>query len=251
VQIRVANKAEASLNSFDVGIISFLNQFAHRSSSLDYFIMLIGSNALTKGCVITSLIWWAWFRPRVNKIRDREYLLCGILACVISVFLARALADTLPYRERPCLNAALHFQLPYHVDVSSSVIHWSSFPSDHAALFFALATSIFFVSRGAGILALSHAFVVVSLPRVYMGFHYPTDILAGAVIGVGSASLAKISAVRASVTRPAMYWLERFPGAFYAFLFLLTFLITVVFDPLRKVVVIVFRILDAALHRLH
>ncbi|HXA76198.1 MAG TPA: phosphatase PAP2 family protein [Candidatus Acidoferrales bacterium] len=251
MQIRVANEAEASLNSFDANIIFFLNQFARRSSSLDYLIMLIGSNTLTKGCVITSLIWWAWFRSGVNKIRDREYLLCGILACVISVFVARALADTLPYRERPCLSAALHFQLPYHVDVSSQVIHWSSFPSDHAALFFALATSIFFVSRGAGILALCHALVVVSLPRVYMGFHYPTDILAGAVIGVGSASLAKISAVRASVTRPAMYWLERFPGAFYAFLFILTFLITVVFDPVRKIFVFAFGIMESVLHRLH
>jgi hypothetical protein len=42
--------------------------------------------------------------------------------------------------------------------------------------------------RGAGILALSHTLLVVSLPRVYMGFHYPTDSLAGAVISVGLAS---------------------------------------------------------------
>ena len=46
-------RLETSLNSFDVSIISFLNQFSHRSPSLDYFIMVIGSNTLTKGGVIT------------------------------------------------------------------------------------------------------------------------------------------------------------------------------------------------------
>jgi undecaprenyl-diphosphatase len=241
---------ETSLNSFDVSIISFLNQFAHRSSSLDYFIMLIGSNTLTKGGVITSLIWWAWFRPGANKVRDREYLFYGILACFVSVLAARALADVLPFRERPFLNAALHFQRPYDVDFNN-VIGWSSFPSDHAAVFFALATCILFVSRGAGILALAHALFVVSLPRVYMGIHYPTDILAGAVIGVAFASSAKIVAVRTTVTRPAMRWLVRYPGTFYAFLFLMTFLVTLVFDPIRKIGLIFFKILEAALHRLH
>jgi undecaprenyl-diphosphatase len=239
-----------TLNSFDLHILVFLNHFAHRSPSLDYFIMLVGSNALTKGAVITSLIWWAWFHPGADKIRDREYLLYGILACFLSVLAARALADVLPFRQRPILDSALHFHPPYYVDLNSA-IGWSSFPSDHAALFFALATSIFFVSRGAGILALCHAFVVVSIPRVYMGFHYPTDILAGAVIGVGLASSAKIVAVRTLVTRPTMRWLEQFPGTFYALLFLLTFLVTVVFDPVRKVGVILFRILDAAFHRLY
>jgi undecaprenyl-diphosphatase len=241
---------ETSLNSFDVSIISCLNQFAHRSSTLDYFIMVIGSNTLTKGGVIASLIWWAWFRPGANKIRDREFLFYGIMACFVSVLVARAIADVLPFRERPSLNPALHFQLPYTVDLNN-VIGWSSFPSDHATLFFALATCILFVSRGAGILALTHAFFVVSLPRVYMGIHYPTDILAGAVIGVGIASTAKIVAVRTTVTRPAMRWLEHNPGSFYAFLFLLTFLVTVIFDPVRKIGLIFFKVLEAALQRLH
>jgi undecaprenyl-diphosphatase len=131
------------------------------------------------------------------------------------------------------------------------MIDWSSFPSDHAALFFALATCILFVSRGAGILAFCHAFFVVSLPRVYVGLHYPTDILAGAAIGIVVASPAAIVTVRTSVTRPAMRWLERFPGTFYASLFLLTFLIAVVFDPVRKIGLIFFKILEAALRHLH
>ncbi|MGC1170029.1 MAG: hypothetical protein WA886_14090 [Candidatus Acidiferrales bacterium] len=42
------------MNSFDASIIAFLNHFAHRSQDLDYLIMLIGSNELIKGGVITA-----------------------------------------------------------------------------------------------------------------------------------------------------------------------------------------------------
>jgi undecaprenyl-diphosphatase len=207
-------------------------------------IMLIGSNTLAKGGVITALIWWAWFRPGANKERDREYLFYGILASLFSVLAARALADSLPYRERPFANAALNFQLPYHVDFLGHMIHWSSFPSDHAALFFALAVCILFVSRGAGIFALLHAFFVVSLPRIYMGMHYPTDILVGAAIGLGFGCSAKSVSLRTFIARPAMRWLELSPGTFYAFLFISTFLITVIFDPVRRAGLIFFKLLE-------
>lgn len=239
------------MNSFDFGILSFLNHFAHRSPNLDYIIMLIGSNTLAKGGVITALIWWAWFRPGENKTQDREYLFYGILASLFSVLAARALADFLPFRERPFVNPAVHFQLPYHVDFLDHMMPWSSFPSDHAALFFALATCILFVSRGAGVFALLHAFFVVSLPRVYMGMHYPTDILAGMLIGVAFGSSAKIVGLRTFATRPAMRWLELSPGTFYAFLFILTFLVTVIFDPVRKVAVIFFKIMELLIRRSH
>jgi undecaprenyl-diphosphatase len=242
---------ETSLNSFDASIIAFLNHFAHRSPDFDYLVMLIGSNELIKGGVITALIWWAWFRPGENKTRDREYLYYGILASFVAVLAARALADFLPFRERPFANPALHFQLPYSVNFLDHMINWSSFPSDHAAMFFALATSIFFVSRSAGTLALLHALLVVSLPRVYMGMHYPTDILAGAALGAGCAASAKIVVLRGKIAGPAMGWLEKSPQTFYPVLFLLTFLITVIFNPVRKVALIFFKMLEIVIHHLH
>lgn len=238
------------MNSFDAAIISFLNQFAHRSWAFDSFVSAVGLNPLLKGALIPSLLWWAWFRPSINRTRDREFLLHGIASCVLSVLAARSLAAALPFRERPLLNPELHFQLPYRAD-PSSLIGWSSFPSDHAAAFFALAICILLVSRGAGLLALFHAFFIVSLPRVYMGIHYPTDIVAGALVGSGLALSANIATVRTFVARPALRWLERDAGTFYAFLFLLTYLITVTFDPLHKIGVLLFGILKAGLHHMH
>lgn len=58
-----------------------------------------------------------------------------------------------------------------------------SFPSGHAATSFAVATIIYkTMDKRYGILALILAFLI-SLSRLYLGVHYPTDILAGFFIG--------------------------------------------------------------------
>jgi undecaprenyl-diphosphatase len=62
------------------------------------------------------------------------------------------------------------------------VVHSSSFPAGHAATSFAAATLLSYVApRAAPFLFALAALIGVS--RVYVGVHYPTDILGGAAIG--------------------------------------------------------------------
>jgi undecaprenyl-diphosphatase len=222
------------MNPFDTSIVYFVNRFAHHSWVFDTFVFMISDNHLLKGGVVAALIWWAWFRPSVNQLDCRKYLLCGIIACLLSVVVARALANLLPFRERPIASATLHFQSPYgHSD--EDLIHWSSFPSDHAAVFFALATSIFIAWRAAGILALCHVFLFICLPRLYLGLHYPTDILVGALIGITMASLARVGLMREWIGRLAMPWMKYSPGSFYACLFIMTLQIVTLFQAAREI----------------
>jgi membrane-associated phospholipid phosphatase len=100
---------------------------------------------------------------------------------------------------------------------------------------FALATTIFFVSRSAGILTLIHAFFIICLPRIYFGYHYPTDILGGALIGIGAACLSQITTLRAAIARPVVRWMEQYPGISQALLFLVTFQIAISFDSVRQI----------------
>jgi undecaprenyl-diphosphatase len=57
-----------------------------------------------------------------------------------------------------------------------------SFPSDHATAAFALAVAIWLRHRRAGWLALGLA-TIVSVSRVGVGTHYPSDVIGGAIIG--------------------------------------------------------------------
>lgn len=222
--------SEIIVNAFDSSVIAYLNDFARHSGAFDRVVAAIAVNSLVKGGLV-PIIWWLWFR-RKSTARDRELLVFGILNSVAAVFVARGLANLLPYRERPLRNLALNFKIPFGVD-TDSLIHWSSFPSDHAVIYVALSISILFVSRGAGLLALAYSLLVICLPRVYMGVHYPTDILAGALLGAGIASLAGIARLRTAAARPAMKVLEESPGVFYALLFLVTFQIATTFDSAR------------------
>jgi undecaprenyl-diphosphatase len=222
------------VNFFDAGIISFLNEFARRSWNFDNFVCLVALSYLFKGAGPACLFWWAWFRKDEDSTRNRELLISGLLAAFLALLVARGLAVALPFRERPIQNQALHFQLPYGTS-EKTLIGWSSFPSDHAAVYFALATAIFFTWRAGGIVALCHAFFIVSLPRIYLGYHYPTDILVGALLGIGAASLLCATTLRTVAARPAVRWMDKSPGFSYALLFFVTFQVSISFDSVREI----------------
>lgn len=59
----------------------------------------------------------------------------------------------------------------------------SSFPSGHATFYFAIATIIFLYNKKIGILFYISAFLI-SLSRIFGGIHWPSDILAGAIVGI-------------------------------------------------------------------
>ncbi|MDA1337678.1 MAG: phosphatase PAP2 family protein [bacterium] len=64
----------------------------------------------------------------------------------------------------------------------------ASFPSGHAAFFFALGTVLYFYNKKAGVLFLLGA-AVLSAARVFAFLHWPSDIVGGAIIGIASAIL--------------------------------------------------------------
>jgi len=110
---------------------------------------------------------------------------------------------------------------------------WSSFPSDHAALFFALGLGVWHVSRKGGIALLLYILLFICLPRLYVGIHYPSDILAGAILAYWAVALLGARKINEIWTKPLFLLLERSPGFFYAMFFLLTFQIATLFWDIR------------------
>src|SRR4051812_11329025 len=69
-----------------------------------------------------------------------------------------------------------------------------SFPSDHATVVGAVAAGLLFVDRRLGIVAAIGA-TMMAFTRVYVGAHYPFDVLAGLALGAGVAVLGRLLVV--------------------------------------------------------
>jgi len=225
------------VSSVDDRIVTYVNSFAHRSWAVDYLIRSVSEATLFKGGVVITAYWWAWFRAPEKRTEPgsrnpRETLLYTLLICVPALLIARLMALLLPFRLRPIYNPDLHLKLAF--TLAPNILEpWSSFPSDHAVLFFALATGFYLVSRRMGWLMYIYTAVCIALPRLYLGIHYPSDLLAGAFLGVAFASTVRIVALRRMINWPAQRLLQYSPGLFYASLLQLSLQTALLYDPLR------------------
>jgi undecaprenyl-diphosphatase len=220
--------------SIDIAVLLWFNQLAHRLVALDATVVLLSESHLLKGGVIMTLFWWEWAREADDADRRREVLIVNLLSCLLVIVIARGMAHLLPFRERPISLGIPEFRTAYTMS-TDSLNHWSSFPSDHAALFFGLATGIWMVSRRLGILAYVYVAFVICLPRIYLGVHYPSDILAGSLLGIFTALLAERTLGRHWRTRWLDFWWSRRRSVLYVFLFLLSYQIATLFDDVRTI----------------
>jgi len=223
------------MDLFDTIIIDYLNQFARISWKVDAGITLISENHLAKGGVLLTVYWWGWFASKENQAYVRVHLISTIIGCFIAMILARATALLAPFRLRPLHEHDLEFVLPYGLE-PTMLSGWSSFPSDHATLFYALSTGMFFISKRIGIIATAYTTLFIVLPRVYLGFHYPTDVIGGALIGVVIVLLCNRTLFTEKISRAVLDWSNSASEIFYPASFIVTYQIVDMFEASRSIV---------------
>jgi undecaprenyl-diphosphatase len=118
-----------------------------------------------------------WHNLRVERRRGAVLATAAApLALLINQPISHLVDRTRPFLAHPAQA---------HLLISQS--HDPSFPSDHATGAFALAFGIWLYDRRIGAFMLVLA-AIVAFARVYVGTHYPGDVVAGAVMGIVVAS---------------------------------------------------------------
>lgn len=225
------------MNLFDKTIIQFLNGFVGVSPALDNIVVTSQFNNMLKGGVLVAVIWFLWFAKQDNRQKldqVRQKLFASICAMTLGIIVARLLAHALPFSLRPLNNPELNLRFPSFI-TSGHLEGWSSFPSDHAVLWFALVVGIFYVNRIAGYIGLAYA-CLLAVGRVYACIHNPTDIIAGAAIGIGFSLLFCLERIRALIYIPIAYFERERPNWFYFLAFLATYEVASLFDDVKPLI---------------
>lgn len=221
------------MNSFDSSIETYLSNI-HLDPFAIRTIEAIADLYTFKGLVLIPVLWWMWFQQDERRKWRREMVLATLLSGLVALFVGRLLTHWLPFRVRPIYSAELHLHFAGSNIKDALLTSWSSFPSDHAMLWMAIATGIFLVRRGIGVLAILYTVLFICVPRAYLGFHYPTDLLMGAAVGIGITYVMTRDAIRVRYATPALRWIELRPGPSAMLAFILCIELVTQFDELRK-----------------
>jgi undecaprenyl-diphosphatase len=97
---------------------------------------------------------------------------------IVASYLVNSVIKNLVKEVRPChtLSAA-------HTVLACDPLNDYSFPSNHSVVAGAIAAGAFFIKKILGIIASIAAFFI-GFSRVYVGAHYPHDVLAGWLVGI-------------------------------------------------------------------
>jgi len=174
------------LEHLDTASVLALNDLLRSHYWLAKLVNGLALNPIARGVPVFAPLIILWFSP--DRLAQRGRIVLGLagacFATLVSVLLQKHLhVDVRPFFD-PHLNL---YQLKYE-----NLAEWdrvNSFPSDTATLYFALSMVIFLEWRGAGALAFVWSFITAGICRIALGFHYPEDIVAGIILGMGTVLL--------------------------------------------------------------
>lgn len=169
----------------DVDLLYEINGLAEAAPTwADRIMEYVGEYGTLLALVLLALGYW-WRVLRRGESRDDAVsgfagMVWAPLAAAVAVVVNIPIRGIVE-RDRPFED---HSGLEVLIDGKSDY----SFVSDHATLAMAIAVALFMVNRRLGLVGIVLA-VIAGFCRVYMGVHYPTDVIGGLALGTAVALL--------------------------------------------------------------
>lgn len=148
-------------------------RLAHSSPSwLDDSVTVWSAYGLAVFAVLMTVGWW-----RARRVSATAALTAlAVPVIVVVAFALDSVLKLLVHEARPCQTLRVST-----LEACPAPGDWS-FPSNHSVIAAAAAVALFFVSRRLGAVA-AVAACAMAVSRVWIGVHYPHDVIAGVVVG--------------------------------------------------------------------
>ena len=198
----MAQLAESGSNP-DVDLLYDINGLAeHTPHWFDRIVEFVGEWGLLLAMVL--LVVWCWSTVRRRGGTDAA----ASVAALVWTPLAAGVALLVNIPIRGFVERPRPFVDHQGLDVLVSGKTDFSFVSDHATLTMAIAVGVFMASRTYGTAAIGLA-LLEGFCRVYMGVHYPTDVIGG--FALGTAVVLLLSPLAMALLTPVMKAVEAAP----------------------------------------
>lgn len=206
------------LNYFDLPILHAINGYCGKNWVLDRLVSHVALDF--KWAIPLCVFWGVVVQIERGSSRKQKVLFAGVFAVLLSLAINRSISVMMTYRVRPMETPGIDYHKPPFAQGFNSADFelWSSFPSDQATYFFAFATLFWYFSVPLALAMFAYSTIIV-LCRVYLGTHFPSDVLVGALIGIAVQLALNREAARAA-TMPFVAFAKSKPDYFSAFLFL-------------------------------
>ncbi|HEX3015968.1 MAG TPA: phosphatase PAP2 family protein [Desulfobacteria bacterium] len=163
------------MNSFDLKLYHLINGAAGHHPFLDRFMAVIANYSLEVYIVLFVIAWFALPRPTVKERHALVIMgLAGVLGLIINIIISHIWFRPRPFRVLP--QGSFTQLIPHSPD--------ASFPSDHTTGSFGFAAGSWGKSAKWVRISFTLLAVLNAIARVYAGVHWPTDVLAGMVVGI-------------------------------------------------------------------
>jgi membrane-associated phospholipid phosphatase len=216
-------------NEFDLWLLTAANHLVATSPEAFYLALrLSDSSSWVLAAMAMIGMWFSGVKSSempvlTSRMRLFSHTRVALLFCalMLSFIAARGVAAIIQ-RARPIADQLLQAPIPAAewLNIKTGLLLQGSFPSDHAAMFAVVVVGLFVTNRLLGYVGLIAA-LFFSVLRVGIGYHWPTDMLAGAALGAIMAlgTLAVQERV-ATLLEPCLLWMEDHAALTYPVLFL-------------------------------
>lgn len=154
---------------------------------------ILGFDSVAEWLYLGMLLLVIAFAVGTRRARWRRAAVAAGLSAGLALGIGKVISEAF-YRQRPFVA---HPRLVHLFERHAAD---ASFPSDHATAAFAIGVAILLRDRlwGSIVLVVS---AILGFARVALGFHYPTDVIGGAVLGTAMALLLWIPPLRLAIDR--------------------------------------------------